>query len=139
MCLMVDGCVSSLWPILHYDDTETARRFLVEGLGLREARIVRDDDGDIVHGELRWPGGGALVFGGTKHTGGVHEGLKAGALYLITDNVDAVYHRVREASGEVVTAPQPTQFGAGTAAAYAFTASDPEGNLWTVGNYPGAR
>jgi predicted enzyme related to lactoylglutathione lyase len=81
----------------------------------------------------------ALVFGGTKHTGGVHEGLKAGALYLVTENVDAVHQRVQEAGGEVVASPQHTEFGAGAAATYDFTTRDPEGNLWTIGDYPGAR
>ena len=45
----------------------------------------------------------------TTTAGGVHEGMKAGALYLATDDVDA-----------------------------AFTVKDTEGNLWTVGDYRGA-
>ncbi|BBG03421.1 MULTISPECIES: hypothetical protein [Pseudonocardia] len=39
---------SSLSPVLHYDDTETALRFLVDVVGFREAVIVRDDGGDVV-------------------------------------------------------------------------------------------
>ena len=133
---MNDDGVSSLWPVLHYDDPETARAFLVDVLGLGEALIVRDDQGDIVHGELRVPGGGALVFGGTKHVDGVHGGLKAGALYVVTDGVDAVHDRVQRAGGEIVAGPHHTTFGAGPA--YACTVKDTEGNLWTFGTYPGA-
>lgn len=128
---------SSLWPVLHYDDTAAAHRFLVEVLGFREAVVVRDDEGDIVHAELRWPGGGALLFGGTKHTDSVHGGLKAGALYLVTDDVDAVHARVVAAGGDVVAAPHVTEFGAGGPTS-AFSARDTEGNLWTVGTYRGA-
>ena len=134
---MSDGAPSSLWPILHYDDPERARDFLVDVVGFREAVVVRDDVGDIVHAELRWPGGGALLFGGTKHVDGVHGGLKAGALYLVADDVDAVHRRVREAGAHVVQEPHATEFGAG-GATRAFSVRDTEGNLLTVGTYRGA-
>jgi len=137
------GCMaatpaSSLWPILHYDDTRAVLRFLVDVLGFREALTVEDDRGDVVHAELRWPGGGALVLGSTRHTDGVHGGMRAGAnaLYLVTEDVDAVHARVRAAHGDVVAPPHDTTFGSG-AASYTFTARDPEGNLWTVGTYRG--
>ena len=134
---MSDGAPSSLWPILHYDDTESAHRFLVGVLGFREAVLVRDDEGDIVHAELRWPGGGALLFGGTKHTDSVHGGLKAGALYLVTEDVDDVHARVQEAGGDIVASPHVTEFAAG-GPTYAFSVRDTEGNLWTFGTYRGA-
>lgn len=135
---MADSAISSIWPILHYDDTAAARDFLVDGLGLREALTVRNADGDIVHCELRWPGGGTLLLGATKHTGGVHDGLKAGALYLFTDDVDAVHERVHKVGAQILRPPQQTEFAAGIKA-YAFTVRDTEGNLWTVANYRGAK
>lgn len=110
---MVADPLSSLWPILHYDGPEAARRFLVEVVGFREGVVVRDDGDDIVHAELRWPGGGVLLFGDTKHVDGVHAGLRAAALYLVTDDVDAVHRRVRDAGAEIVVAPHATEFGAG--------------------------
>jgi uncharacterized glyoxalase superfamily protein PhnB len=128
---------SSVWPILHYDDTEAARHFLVEVVGFREAVVVRDEVGDVVHAELRWPGGGTVLFGGTKHTESVHGGLTAGALYLVTDDVDAVHGRLAAAGADVVAPPHETQFAAG-GPAYACTVRDPEGNLWTFGTYRGA-
>ena len=129
--------MSSVWPVLHYDDPAAAHHFLVDVVGFREAVVVRDDVGDIVHAELRWPGGGAVLFGGTKHTDSVHGGLKAGAVYLATDDVDAIHARVHEAGADVVQAPQATEFAAG-GPAYAFSVRDPKGNLWTFGTYRGA-
>ena len=134
---MVDGPASSLWPVLHYDDTEAAHRFLVEVVGFTEAVVVRDDTGDIVHAELRWPGGGTLLFGGTKHVGGVHSGLRSAALYLVTPDVEAVHRRMRQAGADVVAPPHATEFGAG-GPTVAFTARDTEGNLMTFGAYRGA-
>ena len=60
--------MSSVWPVLHYDDTEAALRFLVDVVGFAESVVVRDDAGDVVHAELAWPGGGTVLFGGTKCT-----------------------------------------------------------------------
>lgn len=98
---------------------------------------MSDEEGDVVHAEVSWPGGGCLVFGATKHVDGVHAAMRPGtsAVYVITDDVDAVYERVlHDGSGIVVQVPTDTQFGSG-ADVYAFTAADPEGNLWTFGTY----
>jgi len=129
--------MSTIWPVLHYDDTARARRFLVEAFGLEEALAVCDEQGEPVHVELRWPGGGALVFGSTKHRGGVHDGLHAGAVYLSCGDVDAVHARASAAGAEIVEAPHETAFGSGEPTR-AFSARDPEGNLWTFGTYRGA-
>ena len=132
-------CVSSIWPVLHYDDTTTALRFLIEVFGFREIIAVADDDNDIVHAEVGWPGGGCIVFGSTKHTDSVHGAMKPGtsAVYVVTADVDAAHERVRRAQdAAVVQAPNHTRFGSG-AETYAFTAADPEGNLWTFGTYRG--
>lgn len=130
---------TTLWPILHYEDTEGALGFLVDAFGFRAALVVRDEIGDVIHGEMRWPGGGALVFGSTKHEGGVHGEMRAGtgACYVISDDVDEIYERATEAGAEIVEPPHETAFGSGVATR-AFSARDPEGNLWTFGTYSGA-
>lgn len=130
------GC--SIWPVLHYDDTNSALEFLVHVLGFHQALAVPDAEGDIVHAELRWPGGGTVVFGSTKHTDSVHGGMPAGAnaVYIVTDEVDAVHDRAQRAGADVVNPPHHTKFGSG-GEAYAFTTRDPEGNLWTFGTYRG--
>jgi uncharacterized glyoxalase superfamily protein PhnB len=129
----------TVWPVLHYDDTNAALDFLVEAFGFDAALAVRDHDGDVVHAELRWPAGGALVFGSTRHTDSVHGEMRAGAsaCYLVTNDPDAVFDRATAANAEIVEPPQETVFGSGVPTR-AFTARDPEGNLWTFGTYRGA-
>jgi uncharacterized glyoxalase superfamily protein PhnB len=135
---MSERHVTSVWPILHYVDTEAALRYLRDALGFREALITRDDHDQIMHAELRWPEGGIVVFGSTRHTDGVHGQLKpgSGACYVTTDDVDAVYERARRADATIIQAPHDTQFGSGVPTR-AFTTRDPEGNLWTFGTYTG--
>lgn len=130
---------STVWPILHYDDTREALRHLVDVFGFEAVVTASDDHGDVIHAELGWPGGGALVFGSTKHGDSVHGAMRAGssALYVITSDVDGVHERVVRAGGDVVEPPHETRFGSG-AASYVFTARDHEGNLWTFGTYDGS-
>lgn len=100
---------------------------------------VPDENGEIVRAEVSCPGGGCLVFGSTKHADSVHGATRPGtsAVYVITDDVDAVYERVlHHGGGTVVQPPTDTQFGSRNDV-YAFTAADPEGNLWTFGTYRG--
>ena len=138
MVRMSEVPTPTVWPVLHYDDPAMARRFLVGTFGFREAIAVTDDNGLVIHCELRWPEGGAVVFGSTRNADGVHAAMRSGtsAVYVVTDAVDAIHDRALRAGAQVVQAPHPTAFGSGIATR-AFTAADPEGNLWTFGSYRG--
>ncbi len=128
----------TVWPVLHYEDTSRAREFLVSAFGFREAIAVRGDDGGIIHAEMRWPEGGAIVFGSTRHTDGVHGAMRpgTGAAYVVTADVDAVHARAVRGGATIVEPPSDTTFGSGVRTR-AFTAEDPERNLWTFGTYRG--
>jgi uncharacterized glyoxalase superfamily protein PhnB len=113
---------------------------LVEVLGFREAVVARDDQGEIVHAELRWPDGGTVLFGSAKHTDSVHGRLRPGtsAMYIPTDDVDDIHERAKRSGARILQAPNHTEFGSG-AKAYAFTVNDPEGYFWTFGTYLGVQ
>ncbi|HZZ48268.1 MAG TPA: VOC family protein [Pseudonocardia sp.] len=135
---MTDDPRITVWPVLHYDDTENALNFLVTVLGFREAVVARDDRGQIVHAELRWPEGGTILFGSAEHTDSVHGRMRPGqgAMYVPTRDVDAVHDRARGAGADITGPPGTTRFGSGVEA-YAFTLRDPEAFLWTFGTYTG--
>ncbi|MEQ3552216.1 VOC family protein [Pseudonocardia nematodicida] len=125
----------TVWPALRYDDAPAARTFLVDVFGFREALVVPDDDGDIVHAELRWPEGGGVMFGSTKNSGNGHEHMRpgVGSVYVVTDHVDEVHARVRAAGADVTRELEDTDYGSHT-----FSVRDTEGNHWTFGTYRGA-
>lgn len=131
-----------LWSVLHYDDPGQVVDFLVAVAGFEQALVVPDEDGDVVHAELHRPGGGSLVLGSTKRSGGVHGHLRPGtsAFYLVQDGVaevEQVHGRARAAGAEIVAAPHWTTFGSG-ADSYVLVVRDPGGVLWTFGTYRGA-
>jgi uncharacterized glyoxalase superfamily protein PhnB len=138
VCDHVRVATASIWPIIHYVQTTSALRYLVNVIGFELLVLAYDRHGEVAHAELGWPGGGVVVVGSASHEDSVHGGLVPGqsAQYLVADDVEAVHERVVEAGGHVVEAPHDTRFGNG-AQAHVFTVSDTEGNLWTVGDYAG--
>lgn len=125
-----------VWPALLYADAEAARTFLVEVFGFTETLTVRGDDGrTIVHGELKWPEGGGVMYGSRhKHPDGdVPEPTGIGWLCVATDDPDGVHRRAVAAGAKVVHEPYDTDYGSRNVGI-----ADPEGNVWTFGTYKGA-
>lgn len=90
------------------------------------------EDGDIVHAELRWPGGGIMI--GTCDSGSRFAKPKgSGAAYVVTDAPDALFQRAVAAGAEVVHEPMDQDYGSRE-----FSVRDPEGNSWSFGTYKGS-
>jgi len=124
----------NVWPAFRYDDARAAIRFLVDVLGFTETLVV--PEGDLVaHAELRRPEGGGVMLGSVRPPDGVHDAMKpgTGAAYVVSDEVDEIYARARQAGAEITAELTDTDYGSHT-----FSLRDPEGNSWTVGTYRGA-
>jgi uncharacterized glyoxalase superfamily protein PhnB len=55
-----------------------------------------------------------------------------GSTYVVVDDPDAAYARATTAGARVVRDLKDEDYGG-----RGFTVSDPEGNLWSFGSYPG--
>lgn len=107
--------------------------WLVEALGFVET-VCHVHEGKIVHAELLWPEGGGVMLGDAArgqddpHAAPVGSGLA----YVVTADSDVVHARATAAGAEIVMALHDTDYGDHT-----FSARDPEGNVWSVGQYRG--
>jgi uncharacterized glyoxalase superfamily protein PhnB len=127
----------TVWPILSYRDARAAIAFLTKAFGFEERAVyTRDDDPSVVeHAEMRWPGGGGIMFG----TAGKDDspfGQRApgnNAVYVVCDDPDSLFDRAVNAGAEVVRDLVDEDYGS-----RGFTVRDPEGNLWSFGTYAGA-
>ena len=127
-----------LIPATRYADPEAALTFLRDGLGLTEHAVYRDDDGRIVHVQLRL-GKGLFMFG-PADAGGAFDALlvspsEAGGretttIYAVVDDVVAQHARAVAAGARIVM-PLADQGHGGSA----FSLADPEGHIWTFGDY----
>lgn len=125
----------TVWPCINFEDAPAAARFLIEAFGFEEMLIVLGDSPDmIMHGELRWPPGGGVMFGSAGKDDGEFGSMPTGAatLYCITDEPDALFARATAAGAEVVRGLRDEDYGS-----RGFTVRDPEGNLWSFGTYRG--
>jgi uncharacterized glyoxalase superfamily protein PhnB len=118
----------TVWPVLRYADPQAAIRFLVGAFGFEESLVVPgEEDGSIVHAELLWPGGGGVMIGTAT-------GRSAPtAVYVVTSEPDELFDRARAAGAGVESEPSDEDYGS-----RGFVVTDPEGNRWSFGTYPGA-
>jgi uncharacterized glyoxalase superfamily protein PhnB len=123
--------MTSLFAYLSYRDAPSAIDWL-EAIGFQVVARQPGDDGSVVHAELRL--GGAVVMLATNDADyGVRPllGHSTGSgLYLLVDDVDAIYTAAIQAGATAVLEPQKTEWGTERARVL-----DPEGREWSFGTY----
>ena len=124
----------TVWHCLRCSDARAVMDWLSETLGFVETAAYSEGE-KIVHAELLWPEGGGVMLGDDRpgpddpHASPPGSGLA----YVVTADADAVYRRAESAEAEIVLEIHDTDYGDHT-----FSARDPEGNVWSVGQYRGA-
>ncbi|MBX2798642.1 MAG: VOC family protein [Myxococcales bacterium] len=116
--------MSPIVPYLTFQDGDASLRFLTEGLGFRVVTEQRGEDGALIHAELTR--GEAVVMGGP---GDVVHGAAPG-IYLVVDDVDALYAKATGLGASGGYPPEDTEWGTRRARFV-----DPDGHEWTVGTY----
>jgi uncharacterized glyoxalase superfamily protein PhnB len=125
----------NVWPTINYEDAHAAIKFLVAVFGFEETAVYNDGQGRVAHAELRWPEGGGVMLGDADRDESEFSRMPTGcaALYVVTDDPDAVYSRAIAAGAEVVRELRDEDYGS-----RGFSVRDPERNLWSFGSYRGA-
>lgn len=121
----------TVWPILRAHDCHALIDFLVDTVGFRTVAVYGDQN-RVEHAELAWPDGGGVMLG--SHSDGPWSTKPGTAgMYVVTDQVDALYERVKAAGTEIIMERSDQDYGNRE-----FALRDPEGNLWSFGVYRGA-
>ncbi|WP_120338510.1 VOC family protein [Cryobacterium soli] len=124
-----------LFAYLSYQDAPAALSWLA-GLGFTSVRRQDGDVDQVVHAEVRL--GDVVLMISTADAAYATPALLGRStgrgLYLLVDDVDAMFHRALAAGGTAVFDPEDTEWGTRRARVL-----DPEGNEWSFGTYePGA-
>jgi uncharacterized glyoxalase superfamily protein PhnB len=126
---------TTVWPCLTCQDARGLINFLVEAFGFEET-FVAGGDGDVIHhAELRWPLGGGIMLGSVPEPGDDwHDRMPRGPMmvYIVTDDPDGLFERATARGANVEQGLKDEDYGSRD-----FTVTDPEGNFWTFGTYPG--
>ena len=124
-----------MWPSIRCGDTRALIDFLVAAFGFEEQFSVPGEDGKgIIHAQIRWPGGGGVMLGDAEGGDAFHLSLPFGpvSIYVVTDQPDALHDRAVAVGATIVRGLRDEDYGS-----RGFSATDPEGNVWSFGTYAG--
>jgi len=129
---------SMIIPSLRYKDAHAAIEWLVRAFGMKKQAVYDGPDGIVAHAQLTL--GNGMVMLGSSTNASPHGHLYAtpaeiggrvtSPLYLIAEDCEAMYASAKAAGAEVVMELTTMDYGG-----QAFTVVDPEGYLWSVGQY----
>ena len=129
---------SVLIPSLRYKDAHAAIVWLEKAFGFVRHAVYDGPDGTVAHAQLTY--GTGMVMLGSSTNASPHGHLYAtpaeiggrvtSPLYLIAEDCEAVYASAKAAGAEVVMELKTMEYGG-----QAFAVLDPEGYLWSVGQY----
>ena len=129
---------STLIPSLRYRDANAAISFLERAFGFVRHAVYPGQNNNVDHAELRH-GSGMIMIGSSTNpspnarwyiTPAETDGRVTSPLYLIVPDCNPVWDSARAAGAEVVAELQTMSYGG-----QSFTVRDPEGYLWSVGEY----
>lgn len=103
-------------------------------LGFVETLVVPGEGDSIAHAQLDWPGGGAVMLGTDRPAGEYQREPGTLGAYLVIDDagIEALVDRAKAAGARIDLPLRSPDYGGRDV-----TIADPEGNLWSIGTYPG--
>lgn len=125
----------TIYPVLQYRDAPAAMAWLERAFGCRILSDHRDEAGAVVHAELML-GNGIIMTGSCKDDGPFmlktprETGFSTQSIYVVVQQVDALFERAKAAGAEIVWGIRDTDYGSRD-----FSVRDPEGHLWSFGTY----
>lgn len=119
-------------PALCYINARKAFDWLQTAFGFEIEFFIEDDEGNLVHSELRH--GNGLIMVGTEWDASTKSPENTGRCCTTTthihldEDIDAHCERARKAGAEIMQEPETQFYGDRT-----YRARDPEGHIWTFG------
>ncbi|MDQ7909391.1 VOC family protein [Phytohabitans sp. ZYX-F-186] len=122
----------TVWLTLQAHDAPALIDYYVRTFGFVVAARYGAED-TVDHAQLNWPEGSGGIMLGSHRPGAAwsREPGTAGG-YVVVADPDALYERVLKQGADVVRPLAKTDYGARE-----FAVRDPEGNLWSFGDYAG--
>jgi len=126
---------STIIPALRYNDAHKAIRWLCENLGF-EKRAVHGDDHIVHHAQLTF--GSGMIMIGSYRKGEYDQFISlpmhiqnqnTQSAYLYVEDINGYYTKVSEKGVVIVLPYKEEPHGTG------FSCRDPEGHLWSFGDY----
>ncbi len=135
---MKENCMSStIISVIRYENPTKAVDWLCDVFGFEQHLVYKDDQGKVVHAELKH--GSSLIMLGpdTPSEFGKYiklpkqiGGFVTQCCFVIVANVQAHYERSQQKRTEILLPLKKQDYGASD-----YTCKDFEGHLWSFGDY----
>lgn len=138
MPLLSGSTRSTVVPCIRYRDAPRAVEWLCQVFGFTPHLIVPGENATILHGQLTL-GDGMVMLGSLSNQNEYGklivppqeiEGAQTQTVYLVVEDADQVYARVKAAEGTILIDIVDQDYGG-----RGFTCRDLEGHVWSVGTY----
>ena len=129
---------SAVIPGLRYEDAHAAIDWLCRALGFTRHVVYEGPGNTIAHAQLTF-GSGMIMLGSVSNPGEFSKYVvqpsevgnrETQACALIAADATALYNQAKAAGAEVLLDLKEMDYGG-----KAFTVRDPEGHIWSVGEY----
>ena len=136
--MTADETTSSIIPCLRYRDAPAAIEWLCTNFGFEKHAVYPNPDGSIAHAQLTL-GKGMIMIASVSSEGEWGKfikqpdqigGAETQSPYLIVQDADVVYERVKAAGAKIVIDIKFEDYGG-----RGFSCLDLEGRLWSIGTY----
>lgn len=126
-------------PCLRYRNAAAAIEWLCTNFGFQKQLVVPGENGTIVHAQLSF-GNGLLMLGSVDAADSEYGRLitqpddigggQTQTIYVVVENADAVYDRVKSCGMDIVIDIKDEDYGG-----RGFTCRDIERHVWSFGTY----
>lgn len=137
MSAIPKNTTSTVVACLRYRDAPGAIDWLCGTLGFEKQLVIPDGQNGIAHAQLSFGNGMIMLASLTESAYGqlVKQpeevgGASTQSCYLIVDDADVVYQRVKASGAIIVLDIKDEDYGG-----RGFTCRDPDGHLWSLGTY----
>ena len=120
----------TVFPCITFRDAHASIDWLERALGAERVAVYEDAEGRVAHAEIRI--GESVVMAGDERAGSRATPPGASVVYVVVPDADAAFERARSAGADA-TEPVDQDYGSRD-----LTVTDPDGNRWSLGTYPGA-
>jgi uncharacterized glyoxalase superfamily protein PhnB len=126
-------------PSFRYKDAKAAITWLCDVLGFEKRAVYDGPDDTVGHAELTFGESGMIMLGSASNPSPAAqfnaipsdiEGRVTSAMYLLVPDCVPVHDRAKAAGAEFVMELREMDYGG-----KAFTVRDPEGYMWSFGEY----
>jgi uncharacterized glyoxalase superfamily protein PhnB len=123
------GEMPNIFPVFRYQDAPAALKWLAKAFGFKKQLEVPAPGGGIAHAQMSFGPGMIMLGSAQEDPDNPWAAVKQGVAVYVED-VDAHYDRAKAAGAQIVRELQDTPYGSRE-----YSARDPEGFLWSFGNY----